>query len=466
MHQVSVSLAGTILATVALTGLTAAPALASTHGARGAGDRYFPLQGNGGYDVKHYDLRLRYDPASRHLRARTIIRATAKKRLTSFDLDFRRNLRISTVTVNGVGAVFHQPAALKQELVVRPFRAVAKDKTFTVVVRYAGTPAAITDPDGSVEGWVPTKDGAFVVGEPQGAPSWFPCNDTPRDKATYDFRVTVPRGVTAIANGDLTGQTRKGRWTTFRWHNREPMSTYLVTVTTGRFDVRTGTTPGGVPYYIASDPKLTAKSSAVLAKLPAVTDYLAELYGPYPFSSTGAIVDDASKVGYALETQTKPVYDRPPDELTLAHEAAHMYFGDSVTFKRWRDIWIAEGFAEFSSWMWSEHTGGKTAQGFFDTYYKKKATSSVWKPPPGNPGSAANLFSASVYLRGAMTLQALRVKLGDATFFDVLRSWHQTHRGRNVTVGQFRAFAEQRSGQDLSRFFDVWLVRKAKPTSW
>ncbi|MGZ4609805.1 MAG: M1 family metallopeptidase [Actinomycetes bacterium] len=459
-------LGGAVLGIVALTGVTAAPALASTHGARTAGDPYFPLQGNGGYDVRHYGLRLKYDTVSRHLTARTTITAVAAKRLTRFDLDFRRNLRISTVTVNGVGAVFTQPAALTQELVVRPHHALPENRTFTVVVRYAGVPRAVTDPDGSIEGWVATKDGAFVVGEPQGSPAWFPCNDTPRDKATYDFRVTVPKGITAVANGELTRTTTKGRWSTFRWHTGEPMSTYLATVTTGKFQVRTGTTPGGVPYYIAVDPTLAAKSKAVLGKLPAITDYLAELYGPYPFSSTGAVVDNAPKVGYALETQTKPVYDRAPDELTLAHEAAHMYFGDSVTLKRWRDIWIAEGFAEFSSWMWSEHSGSKTAQQLFDSNYKRGPKNSIWKPPPGNPGSAADLFSDSVYTRGAMTLQALRVKLGDPTFFGLLRAWHDKQRDHNVTVGQFTAFASRYSGRSLTLFFDTWLYAQGKPKAW
>ena len=276
----------------------------------------------------------------------------------------------------------------------------------------------------------------------------------------------MPHGLTAVANGDLVSTTTHLGTTLFHWHNGEPMSTYLATATIGRFRVRTGTTPGGVPYYIALDPTVAKKARPVVDKLPAITDYLASLYGPYPFSSTGAIVDNAPKVGYALETQTKPIYDSPPDELTLAHEAAHMYFGDSVTLEKWRDIWLAEGFAEFSSWMWSEHSGDKTAQQFFDGFYKKKASSEIWRPSPGRPGSAANMFDDSIYERGAMTLQALRVKLGDAAFFDLLKSWHAAHRHGNATEHEFRQFAEQRTGVELTHFFDVWLVQAAKPESW
>jgi aminopeptidase N len=445
--------------------LGAAPALAA-EGAQGAGDSYFPLQGNGGYDVRHYDLRLSYDPGTRHLRGLARITAVTTQRLSTFDLDLRRPLHVRSVRVNGRVAAFTRPAHLNQELVVRPSHRLAKGKAFTVVVRYGGVPKEVVDPDDSIEGWVATKDGAFVVGEPQGSPGWFPCNDTPRDKATYDFRVRVPRGLTAVANGDLVSTTTKRGWTKFHWHNGEPMSTYLVTATVGKFRVQTGTTPGGVPYYIALDPSVAKKARPVVDKLPAVTDYLASLYGPYPFSSTGVIVDHAPKVGYALETQTKPIYDSPPDELTLAHEAAHMYFGDSVTLTKWRDIWLAEGFAEFSSWMWSEHSGDKTAQQFFDDYYKKKAKNEIWHPAPGRPHKAANLFATSIYARGAMTLQALRVKLGDATFFDLLKSWHAAHRHGNATERGFRSFAEQRTGVELTHFFNVWLVDEAKPKSW
>jgi aminopeptidase N len=276
----------------------------------------------------------------------------------------------------------------------------------------------------------------------------------------------VPRGLTAVANGQLVRTRKHGRWTTFQWHSGEPMATYLATVTTGRFRVTTGTTPGGVPYYVATDPSVTRKSRPVLAKLPAITDYLASLYGPYPFASTGAIVDHAPKVGYALETQTKPIYDSPPDELTLAHEAAHMYFGDSLTLRWWRNIWLNEGFAEFSSWMWSEHSGGKTAQQFFDDAYRKPAKNPIWTPPPGRPGGPKDLFSDSVYTRGAMTLQALRVRLGDATTFGLLRAWHERHRFGNATVRGFIGFASRYSGQDLRHFFHVWLYQKGKPTGW
>ncbi len=224
----------------------------------------------------------------------------------------------------------------------------------------------MTDPDFSIEGWVPTDDGAFVVGEPQGSPAWYPVNDNPRDKATYDFSVSVPAGLTVMANGVLVSHATQGGRTTWVWHEADPMAPYLSTATLGRFDL-TISTAGGVPSYVAIDPQLS--SGNVLRKLPEIVDFYSSIYGPYPFTAAGAIVDSAKVVGYSLETQTKPVFDRVPDETTLAHEQSHMWFGDSVTLTEWPDIWLHEGFATWSEWIWSEHEGNRSAHQFFEHYY-------------------------------------------------------------------------------------------------
>ena len=452
--------------------LVAGPSLAaaSTVGSAGGGDPYFPWQGNGGYDVGHYDLTLGYTPATRALTAVAILQATTTQALSRFDLDLRRTLTVSSVSVDGHPAAFAQPAQQEQELVITPPRQLAAGAHFTVVVRYAGTPQAITDPDGSLEGWVPTADGAFVVDEPQGSPSWFPCNDSPTDKATFDFHVTVPQGVQAIANGELVGSSSSGGTTHVDWRQPRPMSTYLAFVSTGAFEVSSGTSPGGIPWIDAVDPRQAAQSQTQLAKLPAMLDFYATVYGPYPWTSAGALVDDAPEVGYALETASRPSFDSAPDELTLAHELAHQWVGDDVTLRQWRDIWVNEGFAEWSSWYWSEHTGQTSAQQFFDRLYATDATDSdFWNPPPGNPGDASGLFAGSIYDRGAMTLQALRTAIGDdAAFLRLMRSWVAAHAYGNATVADFVTFTEHRfpTLTGLPHLFDVWLYQPGKPASW
>ncbi|MEV6765208.1 M1 family metallopeptidase [Streptomyces sp. NPDC051105] len=437
----------------------AAPASASTIGAAGAGDPYFPLSGNGGYHVGHYDLTLRYDTSSRHLDGKAVLTARATQKLTRFDLDLN-GLKVTRVTVDGRTARFSRSG---QELVVTPAHTLAKGREFRIAVTYNGTPKQVTDPDGSPDGWIRTDDGAFVAGEPQGAMTWFPANSHPRDKASYDFTITVPKGRTAVANGVLLGQHTAGGRTTFRWRQSEPMAAYLATATVGKFKVQQYTTRNGIKVYNAVDPREASGSAAVLKKLPSVLDWESKLFGPYPFRSAGSIVDHAPNVGYALETQGRPIYDSAPDLSTLVHENAHQWFGDSVSLTAWKDIWLNEGFATYAEWLYSEQHGGDSAQKTFDALYAKPASNELWAYPPGDPGSGANIFGTPVYARGAMALHELRKAVGDPVFFRILRAWASEHRYGHGTTAEFVKLAEGQSGQDLGSLFQTWLYKKGKP---
>ncbi len=445
--------------------VTVAPVAAAEDfvaGSPGLGDPFFPNAGNGGYDVTHYGLTLSYEPSTNRLSGAAAITASATQNLSSFDLDLR-GFSIARVVVNGQPASFVRSG--EQELVITPRAGLRSGSVFTVGIDYAGTPTVITDPDQSIEGWVPTDDGAFVVGEPQGSPGWYPVNDNPRDKATFDFSVTVPAGLTAMANGVLVSSVTAGDRTTWVWRETDPMAPYLATATLGRFDLTVSNTASGVPTYVAVDPQLP--KGQVLDKLPAAVEFFTSIYGTYPFNAVGAIVDSAKNVGYSLETQTKPVFDRMPNEATLVHELSHMWFGDSVTLTTWPDIWLHEGFATWSEWIWSEHQGNKSAAQRFNQLMNTPAQDTAfWTPPPGDPGTPVFMFNGTIYNRGAMTLEALREKIGDAAFFNVMRDWATLNRYGNVTTRQFIDLAEQRSGMNLERFFDVWLYQPDKPTSW
>jgi aminopeptidase N len=446
---------------VAAAPVAAAPvAPADTIGASGVGDPFFPLGGNGGIDVSDYGLDLTYDPTTSRLQGTATLQVLATQALSRFDLDLR-GFQVGTVTVDGAAASVLRDG---QELMITPSRTIRKGSFFTVVVPYAGVPQTVVDPDGSSEGWVFTDDGAVVVGEPQGSPGWYPANDTPRDKATYTVKMTVPQGLTAVGNGSLLAQSTSGGRTTFTWRERYPMAPYLATITLGRFDVSTATTASGIPIYVAVDPSQASSASSVLRKLPAMVSFLEDLYGHYPFETVGGIVDNAPELGYSLETQTKPVFDDAPDEVTLLHELSHMWFGDAVTLRTWPDIWLHEGFATWSEWIWTERQGGKSAAQRFKQLANTPAQQSwFWNPPPGDPGDPASLFDGTIYDRGAMTLEALRERIGDARFFTVMRRWYAEHRYGNVSTPEFIALAEKVSDQDLGAFFDAWLYEPGKP---
>ena len=436
----------------------AAPA-APRPGAAGIGDPYFPQAGNGGYDVRTYGLDLAYDPASRRLAGTAVVVATATQDLSRFDLDLR-GFTVSSVTVNAHRVSWTRSG---QELVITPARPLRRGAPFVVTVRYAGVPQVITDPDGSIEGFVPTDDGAFVVGEPQGAPGWFPSNDHPSDKATMTLRMTVPAGLTAVGNGRLLSQrTRAGR-TTFVWNESRPMATYLATITLGRFQVYR-TTAGRIPVYVALDPREAAEAKPVTDRIPEILAWEQKLFGPYPFEVAGAIVDRAPDVGYALESQTKPNFDSAPDLSTLVHELAHQWYGNSVSITRWKDIWLNEGFATYSEWLWSEHTGGDTAAEIFADEYATPASDTEFWGPAGDPGGPENLFSSPSYDRGAMTLHVLRTTIGDRAFFRLLKEWAAKHRYGNVTTPQLVGLAERISGKQLDALFRTWLYTPGKPS--
>jgi aminopeptidase N len=437
-----------------------------TPGASGAGEPYFPDMGNGGYDVGHYDLGLAYDPATKVLRGKAVISAKATQNLSRFDLDFLGPFKISKLTVNGKKAAFKRTGA--QELVITPKRGLPRGSHFTVSVTYSGIPKKINDPTLGISGWATTADGAVGLNQPFGAATYYPVNDTPLDKATYSYRITVPKGLTALANGESTGTWSKGGKTTFGWEIRKPTASELSMVAIGKFDVTKSKAIGGIPNITAIQTALDTKPGQGKAFNKLTGDLVtweSGIYGRYPFDSTGGIIVKAN-VGYALETQSRPVYDQNSsnlDESTIAHEIGHQWFGDSLTPARWADIWLNEGFATYTEWLYAEKSRGVTVQKSFDQVYAVPAADARWALKTADPGRD-HIFDWTVYNRGAMTLQVLRKKIGDKAFFALIKRWADQNRYGNVTTAAFIKTAEQVSHQNLGPLFKAWLYTGSKPT--
>jgi aminopeptidase N len=439
---------------------------------RSAGDPFFPGSGSDAYDVSHYDLSITYHPPARSggrsgIAARVALRARARRRLGSFRLDLA-GLRVGRVRVNGVIAATRRR---HRKLIVRPAAPIASGSTFEAIIHYHGHPRTITDPDGSHEGWMELPHGGSVaLGEPVGTAAWLPCNNSLTDKATFGFHLNAPvrshgRRIVAVANGRLLGHKRQGGWINWSWTEAQPMAPYLATVAFADFRLHRGKVDG-VPSWTAVDADLYRNQGGLIRRgirnLGEIIRFERRLYGRYPFDAVGTTITDGGK--YALETQTRPTYPSPPVRNLLVHELAHQWVGDSTGLRRWPDIWLNEGFATFTEWIYRERHGGPSARSVFEELRRRPASDPFFSPPPGHPGGPENLFGGAIYVRGAMTLEALRIRVGDRAFFRLLRAWTTSHRYGNVSTPEFIAFVVKRTGRPgTARLLRRWLFRPGKP---
>jgi aminopeptidase N len=443
-------------------------------GALEIGDPYFPGLGNGGYDVEHYALELDIDMDGGELTATARIRARALHDLASFSFDLY-GLEVDGVRVNGQDARFERtpPAPLPDgkpgksaELVVHPAAPLAAGVVFTADVRYGGTPAARPDPafaflpKSTGSGWKRKESGVYVASQCIGAAAWFPCNDHPRDKASYTFRVKVVKPWTAAANGVLTEVIEEGEARTFVFEARDPMASYLATVNVAEFGVLESEGPRGIPMRIYHPLDATAEELADFRRQGEVLEFLELVFGPYPFEAAGGVVQYEQAPG-ALECQTLPVYGRGCGLDIILHELAHQWFGDSVSLDLWRDLWLNEAFASYAEWLWTEHTEGQEA---YDrlvqrTYGELRARKTG---PPFDPG-VAQMFSGRVYQRGPFVLHGLRREIGDEAFFRILKGWVETNKNANASTAAFVAYASKGAGRELAPFFDAWLFAEVTP---
>src|SRR5438477_338235 len=344
----------------------------------------------------------------------------------------RRSWRTGATAVVAVSTLFFliascssNPATFTREgdeLVVTPISAVLDDAHFSVDVSYDGVPDPLHDPDIGRVGWIDIGPTSYVVGEPHGAHAWFPGNDHPSDKAIFEFRVTVPTGVVAVANGTLSEQRVAGATTMWIWDQSEPMATYLATVAIGDFTIQTGVGPHGLPLRNVFATRLAAAAADATARTAEMIEVLESWFGPYPFSTYGALVVDDG-FGFALETQTLSLFPRSIAVRTTAsqriqvHELAHQWFGDSLSMSRWQDIWLNEGFATYTESLWLERT-----QPGYDIDREMQSFANKKYGPITHPTSDT-LFGNAEYERGAIVLHALRRTVGDEIFFAILRDY-------------------------------------------
>ncbi|WP_067467340.1 M1 family metallopeptidase [Actinomadura macra] len=420
---------------------------------------YFPDHGDDRYRVRHYDLELEYRVGPNRLGGTARLSAVAVDRLDRLALDFGA-FRIGKVLVDGTPARFRHRHG---KLHVTPSRPIGREAAFTVEVRYTGNPSPVSSHWGGL-GWEQLTDGSIVAGQPIGAPSWFPCNDRPDDKARYRIAVTTASAYEVVANGRLMARRRVGATTTWVYEQGEPMATYLASVQIGRYQFLEldGPVPQHVYYPSAAEPRVRHDFGRQGAMVAAFT----QLFGPYPFGAYTVVVAD-DELEIPVEAQgmsifgTNHVDGERGQERLIAHELAHQWFGNSLTLASWRDIWLHEGFATHAEWLWSEASGGESAAvhaGRWHARLSQEPRDLVLADP-----GPRRIFDDRVYKRGALTLHALRRIVGDDAFFQTMREWTAGHRHGTVTTAEFTALAGRIAGRPLDAFFTTWLREKALP---
>lgn len=432
-----------------------------------APDPYIPDHGSGGYAVRHYELTLDVRLAGNMLQGRAVITAQALANLDSVDLDLI-GLGLDKASVNGtrVAKASHRGGRLNL-LLPAPVRA---GEEFTVDVRYSGYPAPDAGAWGDV-GWEELNDGVLVAAQPTGAPTWFPCNDRPGDKATYRFTVTTDAYYTAVCNGRRVSHARKSSREIWVYEQTAPMATYLATLQIGRY--RLLQLPAGatqVPIHVAVPANLQARAAAALSRQREMVDVFGDRFGPYPFPAYTVVVTE-DELEIPLEAQSLSIFGRNhldtgwEAQRLIAHELSHQWFGNSLTLGSWRDIWLHEGFACFAEWVWSEDSGSLTIA------ERAEAAHAKLRAEPhdlvvGDPGPE-HMFDDRVYKRGALALEALRRSVGDAAFFILLREWAAQNRHGSVSTAAFARLADKLcagvDGFSAMAVLTPWLYQAALP---
>jgi aminopeptidase N len=427
-------------------------------------DSYFPNNGDSRYRVHRYEIALDYRPGPNRLSGTARISAIAgRAQLREFALDLAE-FRINRVLVDGKACHYtHRGGKLR----IKPAKAPAAGAPFTVDVHWSGNPKPVRSPWGGL-GWEELTDGALVASQPVGAPSWYPCNDRPSDKASYQIAVTTPSAYTVVTGGRLLTQTKHASSTTWVYEQSAPTASYLVGLTIGQYrDVVLGETHGGRPVQTGYVPaRLVPQFEHDFARQPDMMRLFEGLYGPYPFGEYVVVVAD-EEFDVPVEAQglatfgTNHVDGVRGWERLVAHELAHQWFGNSVTIADWRHIWLNEGLAKYSEWLWSEYSGGPAAR-----EHAAVAHNVVSGLPQdlriGDPGRRL-MFDDRVYERGGLTVHALRCELGDTAFFPLLWDWTTANRHSTVTTADFVAHASRYAARPLDGFFDAWLNQGALP---
>ena len=426
-------------------------------------DPYLPGNGNFGYRVSRYELELEYKVAINRLSGTATITAVTLASLHTFTLDLSDALSVTKVSVNGKRPAQFRSSAGKLHITLTD--ALPAGAAMTISVRYGGTPRPINSYWGDV-GFEELSEGVLVAGQPNGAASWFPCDDHPSAKASFRIQISTESPYYALANGELLSRRARAGMTTWTYEQAEPTSTYLITLQIGMYD-RQRMAKNGVHMHAVLPERLRRNFEQDFADQPQMMKLFIKLFGPYPLDTGYTVVVTDDDLEIPLEAQGISIFGanhcdgQGSAERLIAHELAHQWFGNSVTAKRWRHIWLHEGFACYAEWLWSEHAGGRSADEWA-RHYHQRLVDSPQDLILADPGPR-DMFDDRVYKRGALTLHVLRRRIGDESFFALLKDWASRYRHGTVVTDDFTGLAANYANESLRPLWDAWLYSTPVP---
>ena len=427
-----------------------------------AEDSVYPSVGDPSVDALHYDLDLTWDPEALVLSGEQelIFRATATAE--QFQLDLGEPLEVAEVTLDGEPVDFEHDG---KDLVV--LATVEADARYVLGVDYAGTPEPVPAPtmrgDFSETGFTITDTGeTWTMQEPFGAYTWYAVNDQPADKALYDFELTVPSPWVGVANGELTSRSEDEALTTTTWHLAEPAASYLTTVAFGDFEMTEDVSPSGVPITYWVQPDAAPFVMRGLRTTPAAIAWLEERLGPYPFDTFGTVVVESDS---GMETQTMVTLgdnDYTTSPAVVLHELAHQWYGDTVTPADWRDVWMNEGMAMYLQGMWQAEQDGIRVGALMDQWARFEDEQRAEAGPPAayDPQSFG---SGNIYYGPALMWHELRRRIGNQEFLRIMRAWPEERTNTSTDREDYLPWLEEQTGEELSSFFDAWLLGEKTP---
>jgi aminopeptidase N len=425
-------------------------------------------------DVKHYRLQIRLDPASTAIAGTVTIEGEAVAQTSAVNIDAQDNLTIDAVRLDGAAVEFRR----RKDFINLDFpESLAAGRKFAIAIDYHGTPVVENRLGG---GMLVSRHGAgdtpvmASLSEPFAAPSWWPCVDDARDKATAEIEATVPTGYQAASNGVLVKTETDANRTTFFWREDFPLSTYLVSVAATDYakfeDTYTALDGTVMPLVYYVYPEHLAIAQQKFAVTRRAMEIFAPLFGEYPFLNEKYGMAEFPWSG-GMEHQTltslgsSVIGSSGTSRSIIAHELAHQWWGDLVTMRTWDDIWLNEGFATYAEVLFFERFSNMNAGELMANSYDDGKMSGRL----GGTVTAENLDNpfddtGAVYTKGAWVLHMLRHILGDQAFFDTLKDYRQRFAYGNASTSDFQRVCEDHYGAKLDWFFTQWIYAEGRPS--